>query len=264
MRFTVFCAAALAASPAFASVSTTTTVESTTSTELQTTATGLTKATSAHLSRTIATSASNDDSSAATTAPTTSAAETTDLEVSIATTTTTEATTTEAAFEPIPTFDVVGKGAQVDGQYLLGYQSAGFFVGWQYPSTNYRLTFSIDPTTNSPIDVNGNILCIQYGTDGDASLLRTCSNNMLNQPDYASVTCEQTRDQELDCSVPAKTCTLEFDTLQITCTMLTGTFDNFYTYSGRQDGTFLAMAGATNPGANYQAVVLGITPNESK
>ncbi|KAF5587012.1 pyruvate decarboxylase [Fusarium subglutinans] len=254
MRFTVFCAAALAASPAFASVSTTTTVESatsnlpsTTNTEPQTTTTGLATATSVDLSRTIETSTSNDDSTAATTAPTTSLAETTDLEVSVATTTTTEATTTEAAFEPIPTFDVVGKGAQVDGQYLLGYQSAGFFVGWQYPSTNYRLTFSIDSTTNRAIDVNGNIF-----------------NNMLNQPDYALVTCEQTRDQELDCSVPAKTCTLDFDTLETTCTTLTGTYDNFYTYSGRQDGIFLAMAGATNPGANYQAVVLGITPNESK
>ncbi|KAF5250107.1 hypothetical protein FANTH_4660 [Fusarium anthophilum] len=250
---------------------TTTTVESVTSslpsatsTGLQTTPTGLTTATSVELSRTIETSASNDDSTAVTTAPTTSSAETTDLEVSVATTTTTEATTSEAAFEPIPTFDVVGKGAQVDGQYLLGYQSAGFFVGWQYPSTNYRLTFSIDPTTNRAIDVNGNILCIQYGTVGGASLLMTCSNNMLSQPNYASVTCEQTRDQELDCSVPAKTCTLDFITLRITCTTLTGTFDNFYTYSGRQDGIFLSMAGATNPGANYQAVVLGITPNESK
>ncbi|KAF5681377.1 pyruvate decarboxylase [Fusarium denticulatum] len=250
---------------------TTTTVESATSnlpsatsTELQATATGLTTATSADLSGTIEIPTSNDGSTAAATTPTTSSAETTDLEVSVATTTTAEVTTSEAAFEPIPTFDVVGKGAQVDGQYLLGYQSAGFFVGWQYPSTNYRLTFSIDSTTNRAIDVNGNILCIQYGEDGDASLLRTCSNNMLNQPDYASVTCDQTRDQELDCSVPAKTCTLDFDTLETTCTTLTGTFDNFYTYSGRQDGIFLSMAGATNPGANYQAVVLGITPNESK
>ncbi|KAF5673674.1 pyruvate decarboxylase [Fusarium circinatum] len=244
--------------------SVTSNLPSATSTELQTTTTGLATATSDDLSRAIATSTSNDDSTSATTAPTTSSAETTDLEVSVATTTTIEATTTEAAFEPIPTFDIVGKGAQVDGQYLLGYQSAGFFVGWQYPSTNYRLTFSIDSTTNNAIDVNGNILCIQYGGVGEASLLRTCSNNMLNQPDYASVTCEQMRDQELDCSVPAKTCTLDFDTLETTCTTLTGTFDNFYTYSGRQDGIFLAMAGATNPGANYQAVVLGITPNESK
>ncbi|QKD62351.2 uncharacterized protein FOBCDRAFT_149608 [Fusarium oxysporum Fo47] len=241
MRFTLFCAAALAASPAFASVckprslsgSTTASVESAisslpsaTSTELQTTVTGTMTATSADLLSTTATSTSNDDSTteAATTAATTSPAETTDLEAS---TTTAEATTSEAAFEPVPTFDVVGKGAQVD-------------------------------------DVNGNILCIQYGEDGDASLLRTCDNNMLNQPDYAPVTCEQTRDQELDCSVPAKTCTLDFDTLETICTTLTGTFDNFYTYSGRQDGIFLSMAGVTNPGANYQAVVLAITPSGSK
>jgi len=170
----------------------------------------------------------------------------------------------EAAFEPVPTFDVLGKGAQVDGQYLLGYQSAGFFVGWKYPSTNYRLTFSIDSTTSRVIEVNGNILCIQYGETGDANLLKTCSNNMLNQPDYNTVTCKQTRDRGLQCSVPAKTCTTDFDTLETTCSTLSETFDRFYTFTGRNDGIFLAMAGAVNPGTNYQAIELAITPSESK
>ncbi|KAM0229330.1 hypothetical protein ACHAPO_010110 [Fusarium lateritium] len=239
---------------------------SATSTELQTAVTGTTTATSADVLSTIASSTSNGESTSeiATTTSATSSAEATDLETSVAITTTTEATTSEAAFQPIPTFDVIGKGAQVDGQYLLGFQSAGFFVGWQYSATNYRLTFSIDYATNRVIDINGNILCIQYGDVGGANLLSTCSNNMLNQRAYASVTCEQTRDQELHCSVPAKTCTLDFGTFETTCTTPTGTFDNFYTYSGRQDGIFLAMAGATSPGANYQAVELGITANESK
>ncbi|OBS29457.1 hypothetical protein FPOA_03393 [Fusarium poae] len=232
-------------------------VPSATNTELQTTTA------SSNLLSTIATSTSSGDSTAeaATTTATTSSGETTSLQLSVAVTTTTEATTSEAAFEPIPTFNVVGKGAQVDGQYLLGYQSPGFFVGWQYSSTNYHMTFSIDSTTNRMIDVNGNILCIQYKGNGDPNLLSTCSSDMRSLPDYASVTCEQTRDRELHCSVPAKTCTFDIRTSRTTCTTLTGTFDNFYTYSGRQDGIFLAMAGAENPGANYQSVELGITPN---
>ncbi|CEI67418.1 unnamed protein product [Fusarium venenatum] len=264
MRFNLFCAAALAASPALASVSTAS-VESATTTELQTTVAGTATATSADLLSTIATTTSNGDptAEATTTIATTSFVEATDLEVSVTITTATEATTTEAAFEPIPTFDVLGKGAQVDSQYLLGYQSAGFFVGWQYSSTKDRLTFSIDSTTNRVTDINGNSLCIQYGDVGGANLLSTCSDNMLNQPDFALVHCKQSRDRELHCSVPAKTCTLDFGTFETTCTTFTGTFDNFYTYSGRQDGIFLAM-GAINPGANYQAIKLGITRNESK
>ncbi|KAJ4076001.1 hypothetical protein NW756_013127 [Fusarium oxysporum] len=168
MCLTVLCSAALVARPAFASIckphfpsgSTTASIESGTSslpsgtsTELQTTATGATRATSADVSSTIATSISNGGSTteAEATATATSAEETTSLEPSIATTMIAETNAIEAAFEPVPTFDVLGKGAQVNGQYLLGYQSAGFFVGWQYPSTNYHLTFSIDSTTSRVI-----------------------------------------------------------------------------------------------------------------
>ncbi|KAK2925435.1 hypothetical protein FoTM2_013801 [Fusarium oxysporum f. sp. vasinfectum] len=244
MCLTVLCSAALVARPAFASIckprfpsgSTTASIESATSslpsgtsTELQTTATGATRATSADVSSTIATSISNGDSTteAEATATATSAEETTSLEPSIATTMIAETNAIEAAFEPVPTFDVLGKGAQVD-------------------------------------EVNGNILCIQYGETGDANLLKTCSNNMLNQPDYNTVTWEQTRDRELQCSVPTKTCTTDFDTFETTCSTLSETFDMFYTVTGRNDGIFLAMAGAVNPGTNYQAVELAITPSESK
>jgi hypothetical protein len=243
--------------------SATSVLTSDTSTELETTATA--SATSADLSSTIATSTSNEESTTevATTA-TAPSAETTSLEVSVTTTTNTETTTSQGAFEPIPTFDVIGKGAQVDGQYLLGFQSPGFFVGWQYPATNYRLTFSIDASTNRVRDVNGNTLCIQYGENGNANLLLTCSNNMLNQPDTSPVICDQTRDRVLQCSAPAKACTYGFESGETTCSTLPGIFDEFYTYSGRNDGIFLAMAGAVSPGANYQAVELGITPNQSK
>ncbi|KAH7148077.1 hypothetical protein DER46DRAFT_580511 [Fusarium sp. MPI-SDFR-AT-0072] len=125
------------------------------------------------------------------------------------------------------------------------------------------MTFSIDSKTNRVIDVNGKILCIQYGEDADVNLLKTCSNNMLNDPEYNLVSCEQTRDRKLKCSVPVKECTVGI-TFETTCVTLPGRFNNFYTFSGRNDGIFLAMAGTTNPGANYQAVELVITPNESK
>ncbi|KAF5661188.1 pyruvate decarboxylase [Fusarium heterosporum] len=261
MRFTRLCAVTIAATPVIASVckpratsSSTVSVDviipTSTSHEV-----GATTSATTDLPSAITTSSTELESEAVTSAIS-SYTETTSAEsISIATT-----ATTEAAWAPLATFNVVAEGSQVDGQLLTGYASAGSFVGWQIQEPQSPIALS-ETSSGYLQDSNGNTLCVQYGFSSNPNYLSTCDANSFRSPNYAPVTCEQTRDRRLECSVPAKACALNFATLSITCETLPGDFTAFYTYSGRSDGIWLVVRAATGPAAgnDYQSVTLGIT-----
>ncbi|KAF4956710.1 hypothetical protein FSARC_11478 [Fusarium sarcochroum] len=174
------------------------------------------------------------------------------------TTTTVAATTIEAAFEPFPTFNLVARGAQVNGQYLTGQNIPGTLIGWQTSTGGTHIELSIDSTTNHGLDRSGNTLCVEYGTDGLPNWVELCNANQLKAPEREALTCAQTHDREIQCSAPAKSCTTDMFTLDTTCTVLRGTFSGFYTFSGRNDGIWLTLGSVDNPpaGSNFQAVQL--------
>ncbi|KAH7203195.1 cytochrome P450 [Fusarium oxysporum] len=159
-------------------------------------------------------------------------------------TTTADATTTNAdTFVPIPTFDVLAIGAQVDGQKLRGHVTTDYEMGWNLDRTPPILAFSIDPDTNQVKEVNGNYLCLQYGDPNEdyPNFLKLCDPGSVTNIDIGlgMVTCEQTRDRRLECSAPAAQCVEDDMTRMVTCSALPGTFTGFYTYSGMSEGITL-------------------------
>ncbi|EXK36012.1 hypothetical protein FOMG_09201 [Fusarium oxysporum f. sp. melonis 26406] len=182
-------------------------------------------------------------------------------------TTTADATTTTAdTFVPIPTFDVLAIGAQVDGQKLRGHVTTDYEMGWNLDRTPPILAFSIDPDTNQVKEVNGNYLCLQYGDPNEdyPNFLKLCDPGSVTNIDIGlgMVTCEQTRDRRLECSTPAAQCVEDDMTRMVTCSALPGTFTGFYTYSGMSEGITLVMGPESNgpTGTAYQSVDLGIEP----
>ncbi|KAK2473230.1 hypothetical protein H9L39_15405 [Fusarium oxysporum f. sp. albedinis] len=182
-------------------------------------------------------------------------------------TTTADATTTTAdTFVPIPTFDVLAIGAQVDGQKLRGHVTTDYEMGWNLDRTPPILAFSIDPDTNQVKEVNGNYLCLQYGDPNEdyPNFLKLCDPGSVTNIDIglSMVTCEQTRDRRLECSAPAAQCVEDDMTRMVTCSALPGTFTGFYTYSGMSQGITLVMGPESNgpTGTAYQSVDLGIEP----
>ncbi|KAH7151052.1 cytochrome P450 [Fusarium sp. MPI-SDFR-AT-0072] len=162
-------------------------------------------------------------------------------------TTTADATTTTAdTFVPIPTFDVLAIGAQVDGQKLRGHVTTYYEMGWNLDRTPPILAFSIDPDTNQVKEVNGNYLCLQYGDPNEnyPNFLKLCDPGSVTNIDIGlgMVTCEQTRDRRLECSAPAAQCVEDDMTRMVTCSTLPGTFTGFYTYSD----TLSAVTTSTN------------------
>ncbi|KAF5684572.1 cytochrome P450 monooxygenase [Fusarium circinatum] len=195
---------------------------------------------------------------AATTDETTTTAVATSAE-----TTTADATTTTADnFDPIPTFNVLAIGAQVDGQKLSGEVEPGYGMGWNLPGAPQILAFSIEPDTNQVREIGGNYLCVRYA-DGDIHFLTLCDpgteTNFMGG--VARVTCEQTRDQRLECSAPAGQCMLDPLTGITICSAMLGTFTGFYAYSGGTTGVTLAMGREDiAPTTDTQSVDLGIEP----
>ncbi|RKL11767.1 hypothetical protein BFJ71_g248 [Fusarium oxysporum] len=182
-------------------------------------------------------------------------------------TTTADATTTTAdTFVPIPTFDVLAIGAQVDGQKLRGHVTTDYEMGWNLDRTPPILAFSIDPDTNQVKEVNGNYLCLQYGDPNEdyPNFLKLCGPGSVTNIDIGlgMVTCEQTRDRRLECSAPAAQCVEDDMTRMVTCSALPGTVTGFYTYSGMSEGITLVMGPESNgpTGTAYQSVDLGIEP----
>ncbi|EMT71918.1 Pisatin demethylase [Fusarium odoratissimum] len=182
-------------------------------------------------------------------------------------TTTADATTTTAdTFVPIPTFDVLAIGAQVDGQKLRGHVTTDYEMGWNLDRTPPILAFSIDPDTNQVKEVNGNHLCLQYGDPNEdyPNFLKFCDPGSVTNIDIGlgMVTCEQTHDRRLECSAPAAQCVEDDMTRMVTCSALPGTFTGFYTNSGMSQGITLVMGPESNgpTGTAYQSVDLGIEP----
>ncbi|PNP73547.1 hypothetical protein FNYG_13141 [Fusarium nygamai] len=219
-------------------------------TVLGTTGTTETTTTGTATTETVTTDTTTTDAS--TTAGTTSAE-----------TTTADATTTTAdTFAPIPTFNVLAIGAQVDGQKVSGEVETGYEIGWNLQGAPQILAFSIGPDTNQVIEISGYYLCVRY-TDKDIHPLTLCDpgteNNFIGGLSY--VTCEQTRDRTLECSAPAGQCINDPLTGIPICSAVPGTFTAFYTYPGMTTGVGLAMGRKGNsPTTDTQPVDLGIQP----
>ncbi|KAL9564258.1 hypothetical protein ACKAV7_011449 [Fusarium commune] len=124
--------------------------------------------------------------------------------------------------------------------------------------------FTIEPVTNyAKVLHNDLYLCIGYGDGSEPNFIASCDLFSIAGPTTWFLTCEQTTDRKLECSVPGVQCGFEPDTV---CTPTGGDFDQFYTYSGRSDGPWLAIDSSSDPptDSTFQPIGLGITPNESK
>ncbi|EWG55344.1 hypothetical protein FVEG_13356 [Fusarium verticillioides 7600] len=199
---------------------------------------------------------------AATDASTTDEATTTAATTSPETTTADATTTTADTFVPIPTFNVLAIGAQVDGQKVSGEVETGYEIGWNLQGAPQILAFSIDPDTNQVIEIGGYYLCVRY-TDKEIHPLTLCDpgteNNFIGGLSY--VTCEQTRDHRLECSAPAGQCIDDPLTSFPICSAVPGTLTAFYTHPGMTTGTGLTMGREGNsPTTDTQSVDLGIEP----
>ncbi|KAF5547637.1 hypothetical protein FNAPI_8468 [Fusarium napiforme] len=182
-------------------------------------------------------------------------------------TTISDATTTVSAPEPFETFDILAVGGgSIDGQYIKGTANLGSMMGWDFTDTGIGMmpSFIIEPGTNfAKVARNDLYLCIGYGDGNEPNYVATCDPISIDDITTGFLTCQQTTDRKLKCSVPGVQCVFEPDTV---CTPTGGDFDQFYTYSGRSDGLWLAIDSSSNPptGSTYQPIELGITPNQSK
>jgi hypothetical protein len=175
-------------------------------------------------------------------------------------TSTADATTTTAdTFVPIPTFNVLAIGAQVDGQKVGGEVETGYEIGWNLEGAPQTLAFSIDPDTNQVIEISGYYLCVRY-TDKDVHPLTLCDsgteNNFVGGLSY--VTCEQTRDRRLACSAPAGQCIADPLTSFPICSAAPGTFTAFYTFHSTSTGVGLAMGREGNSPTANSLLTLGL------
>ncbi|KAG5753173.1 hypothetical protein H9Q70_004228 [Fusarium xylarioides] len=248
----------------------TATVDDETTTEATETATSTETSVTVGLSTTVlettgttetATTDTTTTDATTTDATTTDEATTTEASSSAETTTAEATTTTADTFVPIPTFNVLAIGAQVDGQKVGGEEDTGYEIGWNLEGAPQTLAFSIDPDTNQVIEISGYYLCVRY-TDKDVHPLTLCDpgteNNFIGGLSY--VTCEQTRDRRLACSAPAGQCIPDPLTSFPVCSAVPGTFTAFYTFPSTS-GVGIGMGREGNsPTANTQSVDLGIEP----
>ncbi|KAI3576404.1 hypothetical protein IWW34DRAFT_791713 [Fusarium oxysporum f. sp. albedinis] len=179
---------------------------------------------------------------------------------------TSDLTTSISAPEPFETFDVLAIGGSINGQYMKGGANEGSMMGWDLTGTGtgHMPPFTIEPGTNyAKVLRNDLYLCIGYGDGSEPNFVASCELFTSADPSTRFLTCEQTTDRKLKCSVPGIQCVFEPD---MVCTPTGGDFDHFYTYSGRTDGLWLAIDSVSNPtsGSPFQPIELGITPNESK
>ncbi|KAF5547638.1 cytochrome P450 monooxygenase [Fusarium napiforme] len=112
-------------------------------------------------------------------ATTTDGATTTAMATSAETTTAVATTTTADTFVPVPTFNVLAIGAQLDGQKVGGEVETGYEIGWNLEGAPQTLAFSIDPDTNQVIEISGYYLCVRY-TDKDVHPLTLCDPGTEN------------------------------------------------------------------------------------
>ncbi|KAF4502600.1 Pisatin demethylase [Fusarium agapanthi] len=159
-------------------------------------------------------------------------------------TTTADATTTTAdTFVPIPTFNVLAIGAQVDGQKLSGEVEPGYDMGWNLQGAPQILAFSIEPNTNQVREIAGNYLCLQY-TDRDIHFLTLCDPG--TETNFMGGIVRVTYDPLTNIPI---------------CSAVPGTFTGFYAYSGGTMGVNLVMGREDNaPTTDTQSVNLGIEP----
>ncbi|KAG7409048.1 hypothetical protein Forpe1208_v011198 [Fusarium oxysporum f. sp. rapae] len=185
------------------------------------------------------TTSTNDATEIATTADATTAESTT----------TSDPTTSVSAPEPFETFDVLAIGGSIDGQYMKGVANEATMMGWDLTGTGigHMPLFTIEPVTNyAKVLRNDLYLCIGYEDGSEPNFIASC---------------------DLFFPLPALPlgvqCVFEPDTVR---TPTGGDFDQFYTYSGRSDGPWLAIDSSSDPptDSTFQPIELGITPNESK
>ncbi|ENH74825.1 hypothetical protein FOC1_g10003185 [Fusarium oxysporum f. sp. cubense race 1] len=105
--------------------------------------------------------------------------------------------------------------------------------------------------------INGQYM--KYGEGSEPNFVVSCELFTSADPSTGFLTCKQTTDRKLKCSVPGIQCVFEPD---MVCTPTGGDFDHFYTCSGRTDGLWLAIDSVSNPTSSspFQPIELGITP----
>ncbi|KAF5679863.1 hypothetical protein FDENT_8577 [Fusarium denticulatum] len=122
-------------------------------------------------------------------------------------------------------------------------------MGWNPTDSGIGIMppFIIEPGTNYVKAPRNNLyLCIGYGDGSEPNFVATCDISTSGDLYTGFLTCEQTTDRKLKCSVPG-----------VHSTLILG---------GRMDSAELAIDSSSNPptDSTYQPIELGITPNEPK
>ncbi|KAH7228417.1 hypothetical protein B0J15DRAFT_411237 [Fusarium solani] len=151
---------------------------------------------------------------------------------SATTTTTTPTNSTESVWVPIPTFSVLATGqGPVEGKGLRTSNADSFSASFDPDFGLEVRPFTIDDQGRM-INDQGWYLCGQYaGTIYDPNApaeVVTCDSE---QPlTRAFLTCAQTEDRKVTCSIPAIICEAQpGDLFFATCEPAPGTWDNLYT-----------------------------------
>ncbi|KAF9775281.1 hypothetical protein IL306_006649 [Fusarium sp. DS 682] len=190
---------------------------------------------------------------------TTTAAETTSTAEP---TTTANPTTSESAPEPYEAFGVLARSGPFNGQYIKGTGNEAEGMGWNLAYTENQLPpFIIEHGTNYAKMRNGLYLCIGYSQSSLPILVMGCSSGRVHDLTVGFLTCEQAADQKFKCSAPASQCVYE---PSVVCTPTLRTLDQFYIWTARSDGYWLALGSSNAPSSTYQPVDLGLTLNQSK
>lgn len=175
----------------------------------------------------------------------------------------TETSTTAAALS-LETFQVIAPGNNLQDEYLRGPKTPYFTMGYDRPASanNPTLSFSVESETSYAREVAGNYLCIAYDTPYAAILVKLCPASRMSEQRFGFLTCEISRNQGLECSVPALTCAFNPATGTTDCSALEGTLSQFYLLSGIGPGLALTLGSEDHPPSSnsYKAVELKAAP----
>ncbi|XEV00998.1 hypothetical protein FSHL1_006285 [Fusarium sambucinum] len=274
MRFALFCSIALGANTAIASVckprqssdTSVVSVEATTSTSAVPSS-----PTSTELETTGHTTIATSDIPITTTTEASASVATSVSENETTTETTTLPETTTTAAQSLETFQVIAPGHNFQDEHLIGRKATSQQMGFDLePTANVpTLTFSTEAETSFAREVEGMYWCIEYGSPYSPGDLRLCDKDNLRNGLWGLLTCEQTDDRGLECSVPAMSCGIDMNNGQIVCNDLGGDYTQFSSLKllmMNRDGLTLALGSKDHPPSSdwYTAVELEVTPAPTK
>lgn len=186
-----------------------------------------------------------------TTTSTTSIAPTTTSTTSIVSTTTSETAVSSTSAVPPPpaNFRILaggGTGSPAAGSVLHSNgQNTRSVMFSPVEAGLIPTTLTIETGTGHLIQSNGMYLCARYSflPNYRSMLINCATEGVLDDIPYSFITCEQTADSKLVCSVPAVSCTQYYseDELVTSCLHGTGTFNQFYTSFNSLWGYFVYL-----------------------